>query len=214
MLWMWNSSQLTKAEGLLEPVMTWRKSSTPLNALCLSGFPESFFFVDLVWMRARSFHGLCAPMAGWQQWLQGSLWRQKCVSFTQIFSLSSYCRASLGGNLGSDMISVDLQLCFALFSLGEWATTPGIVSSAEKAYLIIAWCVRMSQDSVWNSFLLVQPSASAAMGRYCMHRLPRRALACGEKQGCEVEGPISSGSTLLWYTRYCRALGSEAIAER
>lgn len=71
-----------------------------------------------------------------------------------------------------------------------------------------------SQDSVSNSFLLVQPSASAVMGRYCLHRLPRRALARGEKQGWEVEGPISSGSTLLWYTHSCRTLSFEAITER
>lgn len=63
------------------------------------------FFLDLVWMLAWSFHGLCAPTAGWEWWLQGPLWRQKCISFTQIFSLSSCCRASLGGNLGSDMIT-------------------------------------------------------------------------------------------------------------
>lgn len=69
-------------------------------------------FVHLVWMLAWSFHDLCAPMAGWEQWLQESFWRQNCISFAQIFSLSSCCRASLGGNLGSDMISMDQQLCF------------------------------------------------------------------------------------------------------
>lgn len=48
---------------------------------------QIILFVDLVWMLAWSFHDLCAPMAGWEQWLQASLWRQKCISFTQIFFL-------------------------------------------------------------------------------------------------------------------------------
>lgn len=204
---MWNSSQLTKAESLLEPIMTWRKSSTSVNALSLSYSSKSFF----LWIWCECWHGLFMTFV--LLWQAGNSGFRHPFEDRSVYPSPRFFFSELllqGGNLSSDRISMDQQSCFVLTG---WVSNHSCDCIwCREGLFDIAWYVRMSQDSVWNSFLSVPPSA--VMGRYCLHRLPRRALACGEKQKkSEVEGPVSSGSTLLCYTCYCRTLNFEAITE-
>lgn len=169
---------------------------------------QIILFVDLVWMLAWSFHDLYAPMAGWKRGFRGLFEDRSAYPSPRFFSLSSCCREEISAVIWSAWINSRALHC------SHWVSEQPLL-----------WLHLVQRRPIWYSMICED------VPRQCLKFLPLGStFSCNgqilpaqatQESPCmwrkakksEVEGPVSSGSTLLYYTCYCRTLSFEAITE-